>query len=65
MEFLLFYEVLKILIFFQSLIKKVGVITLKMGKFSILKANLWSIYSKRFDFMVYSFICVFWKIKFF
>ena len=52
MEFLLFYEVLKILIFFQSLIKKVGVITLKMGKFSILKANLWSIYSKRFDFMV-------------
>ena len=33
MEFLLFCEVLKILIFFQSLIKKVGVITLKIGKF--------------------------------
>ena len=28
-------------------------------------ANLWSICSKRFDFMVYTFICAFWKIKFF
>ena len=31
----------------------------------ILNANLWSIYSKRFEFMVYTFICVFWKIKIF
>ena len=33
MEFLLFYEVLKISIFFQSLIKKFGVITVILGKF--------------------------------
>ena len=33
MEFLLFNEVLKNLIFFQSLIKKVGVVTLILGKF--------------------------------
>ena len=52
MESLLLNEVLKILIFFQSLIKKVAVITLIFGKFSILNANLWSIYSKIFDFMV-------------
>ena len=52
MEFLLFYEVLKILIFFQSLFKKNGVIILIIGKFKILNANLWSIYSKIFDFMV-------------
>jgi hypothetical protein len=56
MEFLLFNEVLKIWIFFQSFIKKVEVITLILGKFLILNAYLWSIYSKRFDFMVYTFI---------
>ena len=33
MEFLLVYEVLKISIFFQSLIKKVGVRTVILGKF--------------------------------
>ena len=49
MEFLLFNEVLKFWIFFQSFIKKVGVIALILGKFLILSANLWSIYSKRFD----------------
>ena len=65
MEFLLSYEVLKISIFFQSLIKKFGVITVILGKFYFLNANLWSICSKRFDFMVYTFICAFWKIKFF
>ena len=37
---------------FQSLIKKVFVITLIIGKFWIMNANLWSICSKRFDFMV-------------
>jgi hypothetical protein len=59
MEFLLFYEVLKNLIFFQLPIKKIGFITLILSKFQILNANLWSIYSKRFEFMVYTFICAF------
>ena len=35
MEFLLFNEVLKFFIFFQSLIKKVAVITLILGKFKL------------------------------
>ena len=65
MEFLLLNEVLKNWIFFQMPIKKSDFITLILSKFSILNANLWSIYSKRFEFMVYTFICVFWKIKFF
>ena len=53
MEFLLFNEVLKNLIFFQLPIKKVGFIPLILSKFQILNANLWSICSKRFEFMVY------------
>ena len=32
--------------------------TLIFSKFQSLNANLWSIYSKRFEFMVYAFICV-------
>ena len=59
MEFLLYNEVLKNLIFFQLPIKKVGFITLIVRKFQILDANLWSMYSKRFEFMVYAFICAF------
>jgi hypothetical protein len=51
-QFLLFNEVLKNLIFFQLPIKKVGFIMLILFKFKILNANLWSIYSKRFEFMV-------------
>ena len=47
MEFLLFNEVLKNLIFFQLPIKKI----------QILNANLWSIYGKIFVFMFYTFIC--------
>ena len=59
MEFLLFDEVLKNLIFFQLPIKKIGFITLILSKFQTLNANLWSIYCKRFESMVYTFICVF------
>ena len=65
MKFLLFNEVLKNLIFFQLPIKKVAFMTLILSKFQSLNANLWSIYSKRFEFMVYTFICAFWKIIFF
>ena len=65
MDFLLFNEVLKNLIFFQLPIQKSGFITLILSKFLILNANLWTIYSKSFEFMVYTFICAFWKIKFF
>ena len=65
MEFLLFNEVLKNLIFFQLPITKVGFIRLILSKFQIINANLWSIYSKIFEFMVYTFICAFLKIKFF
>ena len=65
MEFLLFNEFLKNLIFFQLPIKKVGFITLIMSKFQILNTNLWSIYSKRSEFMVHTFICAFWEIKIF
>ena len=54
MELLLFNGVLKNLIFFQSPIKKVGFITLILSKFQILNANLWSIFSKRFEFLVYT-----------
>ena len=32
---------------------------LRIQKFSILNANLWSIYSKRFEFMVYTCFCAF------
>ena len=52
MEFLLLNEVLKNWIFFQLPIQKSDFITLILSKFSILNANLWSIYSKRFDFTV-------------
>ena len=65
MEFLLLNEVLKNWIFFQMPIKKSDFITLILSKFSILNANLWSIYSKRFEFMVYTFICAFGKMIFF
>ena len=65
MEFLLFNEVLINLISFQLPTKKVVSIKLIFSKFEILNANLWSIYSKRFEIIVYTFICVFWKIKFF
>ena len=51
--------------FFQSFIKKVGFIKLIWSKFYIQNANLWSIYSKRFEFKVYTFVCASWKIKFF
>ena len=56
MDILLFTEVLKNLIFFQLPIKKVGFITLIVSKFQILNANLWSIFSKRFEFIGYTFI---------
>ena len=59
MEFLLFKEVLKNFISFQLPTKKVGFITLIVMKFQILNANLGSIYRKRFEFMVYAFICAF------
>ena len=59
MEFLLFIEVLKDLIFFHLPIKKFGFITLILSKFQILNANLLSSYSKRFEIMVYTFICAF------
>lgn len=65
MEFLLLNEVLKNWIFFQLPIQKSDFITLILSKFSILNANLWSIYSKRFEFMVYTCFCAFWKIKIF
>ena len=60
MEFLLFYEVLKILIFFSITYQKSW--RYNTNNRQILKANLWSIYSKR-SFI--TFICVFSKIKFF
>ena len=56
LEFLLFNEVLKNLIFFHLPIKKIGFIALKMSKFQILKAYLWLIYGKRVEFIVYTFI---------
>ena len=37
-------------------IKKIGFIKLIMSKFQILKAYLWLIYRKLFEFIVYSFI---------
>jgi hypothetical protein len=36
-----------------------------LSKFQILNSKLWSIYSKRFEFMVYTFTCSFQEIKFF
>ena len=65
MDFLLFIEVLKNLIFFHLPIKKVGFITLKKSKFQILKAYLWLVYRKKIEFIVYTFIFEFWEIKFF
>ena len=65
MEFLLFNEVLKNLIIFQLPIKKIGFITLIVKKFQTLNTNSGSIYSKRFEFKVYTFICAFFKTKFF
>ena len=65
MEFSLFNEVLKNLIFFQLPIKKVAFMMLILSKFQSLNANLWSIYSKRFEFMVSTFICAFLRIIFF
>ena len=50
MEFLLFNEVLKNLILFQLRFKKVGCITIIMRIFQAPNTNLWSIYSKRFEF---------------
>ena len=64
MKFLLFNEVLKNLIFFQLPIKKVAFMTLISSKFRSLNANLLSIYSKRCEFMVYTFICAFEKLNF-
>ena len=64
MEFLLLDEVLKNLIFFSLPIKKMGFITLIMSKFQILKAYLCLIYRKKVEFIVYTFIFEFWKIKF-
>ena len=58
-ELLLFNEVLKNLIFFQLPIKKIAFITLILSNFQVLNVNLWSIYSKRYEFMVYAFICAF------
>ena len=57
--FFLFNKFVQNFIFLQLQIKKVGFITLMLGKFQILKANLWLIYNKRFEFMVYNFIFVF------
>ena len=51
--------------FFPMTYQKSGFITLILSKFQVINANLWSIYSKRFEFMVYTFICAFRKIKFF
>ena len=42
----------------------IGFITLLMSKVQILKAYLWLIYRKRVDFIAYTFIFEFWKIKF-
>ena len=56
MKFLLFNEVL---MFFQIPIIKVGCMMLTLSKFQILNANLWSIYSRKVEFMVYTFICAF------
>ena len=51
--------------FFSITYQKFAFTTLILSKFQSLNANLWSIYSKRFEFMVYTFICAFWKIIFF
>ena len=45
--------------FFQLRIKKVGFIVLTLSEIQILKTNLWLIYSKQFEFMVYTFIFAF------
>ena len=65
LEFLLFNEVLKNLIFFHLPIKRIGFITLIMSKFQILKAYLYLIYRKRVEIIVYTFIFEFWEINFF
>ena len=61
MKFLLLNEVLN---FFELLIKKVGFILLTLSKFQIIKANVWLIYFKSFEFMVYSFNFAFEKLNF-
>ena len=40
-------------------------ITLILSKSQTLNANLWSLYSKRFEFIVCIFNCEFWELKFF
>ena len=55
MEFLLFNEVLKNLFFFLIPNEKVGFKRLILSKFQFLNESLWLIYSKRFEFMVYTF----------
>ena len=52
MEFFLFNKFVRNFIFFQLQIKKVSFIILILGKFLILKANLWLIYGKKFEYMV-------------
>ena len=52
MEFLLFNEVLKNLIFFSITYQKNAFVTLILSKFQSLNAILWSIYSKRFEFLL-------------
>ena len=64
MEFLLLNEVLKNWIFFQMPIKKRDFITLILSKFQTLIANLWSVYSKILEFMVYLLFVRFEKLIF-
>ena len=65
MEFLLFDEVLKNLIFFPITYQKSWLYNTNIKQIKVLNANLWLIYSKIFEFMIYIFICAFLKIKFF
>jgi hypothetical protein len=64
MRYTITNEVLKNLIFFHLSIKKTGFVILIMSKFQILKAYLCLIYRKKVEFIVYTFIFEFWKIKF-
>ena len=65
MEFLLFSEVLKNLIFFFIYLSTKLALYYKVynanieKKLQILNANLFSINSKTFEFMVYTCLCVF------
>ena len=59
MEFLLFNEVWKKFnFFFEHRSKKL----LILSKFKILKTDLWLIYSKIFEFMVFTLIFLLWEI---